>query len=131
MTALRCATANRTGWRCPNPAEPGRTRCKQCGEGRRRTLRKHYRKKKADGICIDCGVPAYGNAARCRTHLEARAKHSTDDMERRKAEGLCITGGCSEPPAPNRLRCPKHLRAMRDWAAGYRARRKRMREEPA
>jgi len=130
MSGPRCVTANTSGWRCPNPAAPGRARCENCGEGRRRTLRKAYAKRKKAGTCIDCGTPAYGNATRCRTHMEARAKQASGEMARRKAAGLCTRSGCDEPPAPDRTRCPKHLREANDWAAGYRERRKRKREQP-
>lgn len=131
--------------------EPGKVACRSCidkqkhwaenmtpeerarKKARTRELAKlRYKKKKAAGVCAQCGkVPPTPGRTYCEKCAEQRKKYyyvptpetaeqyretarayNKARYERRKAAGLCTR--CGEPAAPGKTNCENCLRKMRE-----------------
>mgnify|MGYP000225760429 CR=1 FL=1 len=107
---------------------------------RPRTAADHlrYTTRRDAGLCLDCAADlrlliawsktrcpecydvnrASARAYRSRAEVMRRdAEQQRARYERAKARGTCVD--CAAPPAPGRVRCQRHLEAMKVLQVGY------------
>lgn len=102
-----CATkrrdAQRIKWNRSTPAQRKR---------RSRLRAKRIRDRRAQGLCAQCGEPAYRDPTTgklrklCREHLDALNARVSKWTAEQRALGNCTK--CGEPALPGRTRCAEH-----------------------
>lgn len=124
--------------KCPNLAEPGRTRCVICKEldaSRRdnpkwrkqhnERMKRFLNKRKQKGICTQCKRPAMPGYNTCPDHREAKRRKRADQLAERLESGICTT--CNRKPCvPKRRRCKACLKKHRETQAAYKVKRKNL-----
>lgn len=55
---------------CPEPHEPGRSRCAACAERHRLAARERTAARKKAKRCVVCGRSARGGTTLCQTHRD-------------------------------------------------------------
>lgn len=99
MTLPTCKTAD-----CDNLVRQFR-HCYVCREKRNRERRAVYAQRKADGKCIDCGIPLDGSSwTRCNEHRLDHGFSQYARIARRLADGKCKQCG-ERPPAEGGVAC--------------------------
>ena len=135
---------------CGKPAAKGRVRCLDCLESvsvaslvcksemsdeakkkaRKRATelqRIHYRERKAEGVCVECGKPTVDGLTRCqrcRVRHNDRMKQYVEPKTKKKewiAQGLCML--CGKECEKGYKLCSEHRAKARE--AAKKARKKR------
>ena len=96
--------------KCGLVAIKGRVCCQRCQRRRARAYRRNRAARRAARRARDLA-----RYKRLRTTTDGRrqiAAASRQARVRRKQREVCVD--CRRPPAPDRIRCPRHLRRARD-----------------
>ena len=120
--------------RRPAPA-PGRSACEPCAEERRIAERERYGQRRAAGLCVSCGRPAFGGESRCGVCAAVESERRDNVMKnerareryaRRRAANACTDCGS---PAHGACRCPEcakrsyersaHFQGIPVWEPSY------------
>lgn len=93
-----------------------------------------YKQRRANGLCVDCGKPAYQNHSRCYEHYLREKRKETERWKKKKKYwkeiGLCYH--CGKTPVPGKTLCPTHLEEARKrmtYANAIRLNKKEVRNE--
>lgn len=86
------------------------------------------KKRKAAGLCGDCGKPPAPGLKTCRKcldrHQRSQKPRAFIDYHTRKESGICVDNGCNGEPVPGRVRCAYHMELADERQARVRAKRK-------
>ena len=81
----------------------------------------HYRRRKAQGLCVRCPRPAAPGFIHCQQHHERALADARYHAQRRKERGKWSE--CRADAVPGKSMCPIHREASRVSAAKQRTRR--------
>lgn len=129
--------------------EPGRAICADCAEYQRKYVanlsperamerrakkrensKQRYNRRKAAGLCVDCGKPVYNGGVRCYEHYLRNRRLGRERSERKKLEnpaGSCKN--CDAPALPGKKLCQYHYDLYCGYMAKARAAEKKNRDE--
>lgn len=117
--------------------EPGKVACADCAEKmrnyianlsperaaerrakKRKNSKERYNRRKAEGLCVDCGKPAYNGGVRCYEHYLRNRRLGRERLERKKLENPTEScKNCNAPALPGKKLCQYHY----DLYCGYMA----------
>ena len=117
------------------PPVQGGTACEPCRDAQRAAEREQYAARRAAGLCVGCGEPAFDGEARCgpcamrkasRTSPERKNAAARRRYARRRAKGKCTDCGQSaqgaarcEPCARRSYERSDHFRGIPIWQPQY------------
>ena len=82
---------------------------------------RHYRGRKAQGLCTRCPQPALPDRVHCADHRAVALADGRRNRRRRKAAGLCTE--CSAPAVEGKTLCARHPEQKRVAAECQRSKR--------
>ena len=113
------------------PAEDGGTTCTPCRTRRQAREREVYSRRRAEGLCVRCGVRTFEGASMCGPctadehdsgRIERKNARNRERYQERRSAGRCTD---CQKPSHGASRCPScaersyarssHFRGMPDW----------------
>jgi hypothetical protein len=107
---------NRATGKCHNDNRPAVSggKCQVCIDNAKASRKRVVTKRKAAGLCTECGKPAKDGCTLCQKHIDDRSAVSSRHYARRKEAGLCRF--CNrQPAAPSGSLCEYHQGKYQDY----------------
>lgn len=111
--ATKKRARNRATGKCLNDNRPAVAggKCQVCIDNAKISRDKTTAKRKAAGLCTQCGKPAKAGCSLCQKHIDERSVTSSRHYAQRKAAGTCCY--CKHDPEPGGTMCADHLEQTR------------------